>query len=61
MIGLNSYNHVIRRKNNGSSIEKYVSQGYVRMRNANIEKFYDKLHVDVHRLTLPIPIRVLLI
>ncbi|GAB1796834.1 hypothetical protein PMEGAS228_33520 [Priestia megaterium] len=31
--------------NNESSIGKYVSQGWVRMHNADIEKLYDKVQV----------------
>ena len=35
----------IHDNNNESSIRKYVSQGYVRMHNAEIEKLYDKVQV----------------
>nr|WP_242647219.1 L,D-transpeptidase [Priestia megaterium] len=50
----------IHGNNNESSIGKYVSQGCVRMHNADIEKLYDKVQVG-HRLPLRIPIRALLI
>ncbi|MGR6342636.1 L,D-transpeptidase [Priestia megaterium] len=32
--------------NNESSIGKCVSQGCVRIHNADIEKLYDKVHID---------------
>ncbi|MFL7939176.1 L,D-transpeptidase (plasmid) [Priestia megaterium] len=35
----------IHGNNNESSIGKYVSQGYVRIHNVDIEKLYDKVQV----------------
>ncbi|WP_306659620.1 L,D-transpeptidase [Priestia megaterium] len=42
-LGLNA--NGIHGNNNESIIEKYVSQGCVRMHNADIEKLYDKVQV----------------